>query len=155
TVLVRRKEAGIYPVTVAVYGTRDTAYATVDGVAEDERVTIVTQSEPKKVMLDPIVLAHDWNMLDNQFTFSWLGINAHEPPKEKYFDTWFTQRQSRDALTLGLMPMLWYNDIGGTTLGLRTRTDYLGMFEQNTTEFACGTRDHGTDTKGLDRCGAS
>jgi hypothetical protein len=32
---------------------------------------------------------------------------------------------------VGLQPTVWYNDAGGVTLGLRSRDDYLGRFEQN------------------------
>ena len=30
-----------------------------------------------------------------------------------------------------MQPTLWYNDAGGVTLGVRSRDDYLGRFEQN------------------------
>jgi hypothetical protein len=32
---------------------------------------------------------------------------------------------------VGLSPAAWYNDAGGVTVGLRSRDDYLGRFEQN------------------------
>ena len=30
-----------------------------------------------------------------------------------------------------MQPVAWYNDAGGVTLGIRSRDDYLGRFEQN------------------------
>jgi hypothetical protein len=48
-----------------------------------------------------------------------------------YLHRYFSTRVRRDRLTLGLQPVAWYNDGGGLTLGLRSRGDYLGRFEQN------------------------
>ena len=42
-------------------------------------------------------------------------------------------------MTFGLHPTVWYNEAGGVTLGVATRTDYLGRFEQGVTEFSVGT----------------
>ena len=150
TIDVTRKAPGIFPITIAVYGESDTVYVTADGTAEHERVTALTQSKPKRIMLDPFTMAHDWNMLNNQYTFGWLS--SRKPPTERYFDTFFSPRVRRDKLTVGLMPTLWYNDAAGATVGLRTRTDYLGRFDQNSSWVACGV--HHFD-KAADRCGVS
>jgi len=40
---------------------------------------------------------------------------------------------------MGLQPVAWYNDAGGLTLGARSRTDYLGRFEQNVALLTYGT----------------
>jgi hypothetical protein len=40
---------------------------------------------------------------------------------------------------MGLQPTVWYNDAGGVTLGLRSRTDYFGRFEQNVELVSYGT----------------
>jgi len=42
-------------------------------------------------------------------------------------------------MTLGLAPEGWYNDAGGVTLGLRSRSDYLGRFDQNVLSITGGT----------------
>jgi hypothetical protein len=34
-------------------------------------------------------------------------------------------------MTVGFHPTVWYNDAGGVTLGIGSRSDYLGRFEQN------------------------
>ena len=52
---------------------------------------------------------------------------------EHYFHPYFSTRSRRDRLTVGLQPTVWYNDAGGVTLGIRSRDDYLGRFEQNQT----------------------
>ncbi len=153
TVDIERKAPGIYPVTVAVYGATDTAYATANGTSEREMVTVTTRSKPKRVMLDPFVMAHDWNMLNNQYAFTLL--DRHKPPTETYLDTWFSPRFSRDHLTMGIMPTLWYNTAGGVTLGVHHRSDYLGRFAQNDMSFFCGVRDTTSGHRSRDRCGFS
>ena len=35
--------------------------------------------------------------------------------------------------------MVWYNDAGGVTLGVRAREDYLGQYEQNVAQLSSGT----------------
>ena len=56
---------------------------------------------------------------------------APTPASEIYFHPYFSTRHRRDRMTVGFHPTLWYNDAGGVTLGVRSRDDYLGRFEQN------------------------
>jgi len=140
TVDLERKAPGIYPVPVAVFAEHDTAVVSADGVAEREQVVLDTKSRPRRVAIDPGVESHDWNMLNNQYTFGRLHWLAAERPTHPYLDTWFTPEMRRDQLTAGIMPTVWYNDAGGATIGVRTHTDYLGQFEQNTSSAFCGTR---------------
>ena len=155
TVDIVRKDRGQFPVTVAVYGATDTTYVTADGTAESERLQVVTHSKPRRIELDPFTLAHDWNMLNNRYKFSKLPswLRGPDVPMQRYFDTWFSSQASRDHLAVGIMPTLWYNDAGGVTLGIRTRTNYLGRFNTNSTSESCGLRHFGD--KGSDTCGFS
>jgi hypothetical protein len=140
TVDLARNAAGQYPVTVAVFAEHDTAFVAADGVAERERVEVMTRTKPHRVAIDPEVVSHDWNMLNNQYTFGRLHWFAAERPTHNYLDTWFTPDVRRDALTVGIMPTVWYNDVGGATIGVRTHSDYLGQFEENTSSVFCGLR---------------
>ncbi|MGH7581988.1 MAG: M1 family aminopeptidase [Gemmatimonadales bacterium] len=145
TIVVDRKAPGVYPVTIAVEADRDTAYTSIDGIGDQERVTVATRSRPRHVMIDPLVESHDWNMLNNRGSFHALfGWFGRDQPKQTYLDTWFSQERSRSLLTMGVSPTVWYNDEGGATIGVRTRTDYLGRFEDNTAWLFCGTRDFGS-----------
>jgi hypothetical protein len=92
-------------------------------------VEVPTRSEPKEVLIDPQVRAHDWNMLNNRYRFVLLG--KRDPPTQNYFDTWFSEPTSRDHVERGFMPTLWYNTAGGLVVGARARTNYLSMFEEN------------------------
>jgi peptidase M1-like protein len=157
TVEIERKAPGVYPMTLAVYGASDTAYATAIGVAEHERVTVTTHSKPRRIKLDPFTEAHDWNMLNNQYTFRRLPhwLTGKDQPTDLYFDNWFSPRASRDHLTAGLMPTLWYNDAGGVTIGVHDREDYLGRFEQNSFALFCGLKNVGPSRHQIDACGGS
>ena len=130
---VLRKAEGRIPVEVAVIAETDTGVVRVEGIAEREWVEVATRSKPKQVVLDPRVRAHDWNMLNNGKRVGGFLTNlfGSGPAVDNYFHPYFSTRSRRDRLTLGWQPTLWYNDAGGVTLGVRSRSDYLGRFEQN------------------------
>lgn len=126
---VRRKEGGIYPVDVAVLAQGDTTVVRADGLAEKDYVLVRTRTKPKEVRLDPAVRSHDWNMLNNQRVFGTFGRRGPKP--DLYFDTGLSQKEHRDRKAIGLMPLIWWNDAGGVTIGLRSRDNYMGRYELN------------------------
>jgi hypothetical protein len=130
---VLRMAEGRIPVEVAVIAENDTSVVRVEGLAEREWVEVTTLSKPKKVVLDPRVRTHDWNMLNNRKRLGWFNPKSIFPPPETdfYFHPYFATRSRRDRLTVGVQPTVWYNDAGGVTLGVRSRDDYLSRFEQN------------------------
>src|SRR2546422_2205474 len=71
---------------------------------------------------------HDWNALNNTEERGMAGradvgiLRRDNPTRE-------TVR--RDKLVTAILPVEWFNDYGGLTVGLRTRQNYLGRFEQN------------------------
>ncbi len=133
---VVRKAPRQIPVEVQVAADTDTVTVRSAGIAEREWVVVRTVSKPKGVTLDPRVQTGDWNFLNNHKSFGW---NQNPERVEPYLDTYFSTRTARDHLTLGLAPEAWYNDAGGVTLGLRSRTDYLGRFEQDVLSITGGT----------------
>ncbi len=130
---VLRKSDGRIPVEVAVIAQQDTGWARVEGMAEREWVEVPTRSEPRLVVLDPRVRAHDWNMLNNRKKIGGFlpRLFGSTQGVDHYFHPYFSTRSRRDRLTTGWQPTLWYNDAGGVTLGVRSQSDYLGRFEQN------------------------
>jgi hypothetical protein len=80
-------------------------------------------------------------MLNNRrlIGFSLERLLVPIPATDVYFHRYFSTRVRRDHLTMGLQPVAWYNDAGGLTLGARSRTDYLGRFEQNVALLTYGT----------------
>lgn len=135
---VLRKAEGRIPVEVWVIAESDTAVVRTDGQAVREWATLTTRSRPKQVLLDPRLRTRDWNMLNNTWRRGWLGA-TRKPKAQMYLDTWFTERAARDHLTRGLSPTAWYNDAGGLTLGLHSRENYFGRFEQNVTQLNWST----------------
>jgi hypothetical protein len=138
---VVRHSPGRYPVDVAVVAEEDTAVARSAGLAEREWVEVATRTAPREVLLDPLVRGHDWNMLNNRrsLRFTLRSLVAPYPGSELYFHPYFSGRHRRDRMTVGFHPTLWYNDAGGVTLGVASRSDYLGRFEQNLSLLTVGT----------------
>ena len=138
---VKRLAPGRIPVEVAVIGEGDTALTRTEGLAAREWVEIATRTKPREVLVDPRVLTHDWDMLNNRrrLGFSWSSLVAPVPGSEIYFHPYFSTRVRRDRLTVGLQPAVWYNDAGGITLGIRKRDDYLGRFDDNVSLIAVST----------------
>ena len=138
---VVRHAPGLYPVDVVVVADGDTAVTRSTGLAEREWVELATRTEPREVLLDPLVRGHDWNMLNNRksLRFKLSSLVAPYPGSEIYFHPYFSTRSRRDRMTVGFHPTLWYNDAGGVTLGVRSREDYLGRFEQNEALLTVGT----------------
>jgi hypothetical protein len=138
---VLRKAPGRIPVEVAVVAEGDTGMVRADGLAEREWVEVFTRTKPKTVLLDPGVQAHDWNMLNNRKRVGGVLANLFRAPPgtDLYFHPYFSTRSRRDRRTLGLQPTVWYNDAGGVTLGMRSREDYLGRFEQNQNQVSVAT----------------
>jgi hypothetical protein len=138
---VVRKEQGRIPVDVAVIAEHDTAVVRTDGLAERAWVEVATRSKPKEIVLDPLVRTHDWNMLNNRRRLGLPKFTSLVPPPgtKFYLDTYVKTPDDRDRLSVGILPTVWYNDAGGITVGLRTRDDYLGRFEQNQALLSWGT----------------
>ncbi len=135
---VLRKDEGRIPVEVWVVGEGDTTVVRTDGLATREYVTVTTRTKPKEVLIDPRVRTRDWNMLNNSWRRGWLWP-SRSPKNKVYLDTWFSQKVERDRKTVGFLPTIWYNDAAGITLGLRTRDNYFGQFEENLSQYSVGT----------------
>jgi hypothetical protein len=127
---VLRKAPGHRPVDLWVLAQSDTALARADGVAEREWVEVATRTRPREVLVDPAINSGDWDMLNNVRRLGFHPLGSGPAPSIR-LDTWFSLPQERDRLTAGFMPVVWFNDAGGVTLGARVRQDYFGRFEQN------------------------
>ena len=118
-----------FPVTVWVLTDSDTGVARIAGRESEEQIAVETRGRPWRVLLDPERKSHDWNALNNQYTF---GLRfGRDRPTARYFDSYFRRRSDRDRVTLGVGPIAWRTDRDGWTIGLRRRDDYLDRFELN------------------------
>ncbi|HEU5262324.1 MAG TPA: M1 family metallopeptidase [Gemmatimonadales bacterium] len=147
TVTVERKGDGRMPVEI---GNRkgDTIYARATGEPEIERVEFTSAGKPGRVMLDPRVLAHDYDMLNNEERgLRWLFSGWRT--RETRLDNPFSESARRDGLVRALLPVAWSNDWGGVTLGLRDRSNYLGRYDRGLFIGAVGTRADATNRIGV------
>src|SRR5215510_9225473 len=123
-VTVRRLGDGVMPLEI---GDQHHIYARTVGQAEIERVEFTADSQPGHLVLDPRVVAHDWNMLNN---WEPKGPFRNRAMTELRLDNPTHNVQARDRRAEGFLPVAWSNDVGGVTLGLRSRSNYLGRFDR-------------------------
>jgi hypothetical protein len=142
---VRRDAAGIFPVEVVVRSKTDSALTRVNGAAEREWVELTTTGRPREVEIDPRGRSHDWYRLDNRKTrglFGWHGRGRSDVHVDRVFST----RIHRDRTAEALLPAVWYNDAGGTMVGLRARSNYFGRYDKLAGEISLATRDCCSDS---------
>src|SRR3989442_10289353 len=122
-VVVERRGDGWMPVEI---GARETIYARATGQPEVERVEFTSARKPGRLMLDPRARAHEYGILNHRERRAGVGrgawdVRIDDPTRE-------TAR--RDRVVRAWMPVAWYNDAGGVTLGLRERSNYLGAYNR-------------------------
>src|SRR5437899_1387255 len=122
-VTIERRGDGWMPIEI---GDRDTIYARATGEPEVERVTFTSARKPGRLMLDPRARAHDYDMLKNREN-PW---GVRRGAGEFRIDDTTRETATRDRLVRAWMPVAWYNDPGGVTLGLRERSNYLGAYDR-------------------------
>ena len=108
-------------------GDKNGVYARSTGQALRERVEFVTAHKPGRLTLDPRQLAHDWNALNNREKRFWF----RSKPTTTILDNPTRNPTRRDRILTQVLPLAWSNDYGGVTLGIRSRSNYLGRFEKN------------------------
>jgi peptidase M1-like protein len=124
-VSISRKGDGWMPIEI---GDKSAIYARTTGQAEHERVEFITPHKPGRLTLDPRVLAHDWNALNNREP---RGLFHSRSAQVTHLDNPTKNPARRDRLDQGLLPLVWFNDYGGVTVAVRNRESYLGRFEKN------------------------
>src|SRR6266571_6909624 len=124
TVTIERLGDGWMPVEI---GDGDTIYARATGQPALERVEFTSARRPGALMLDPRVRAHDYDMLNNRERHGLLGGSGAWTLR---VDDPFQETVRRDLGVRGLLPVIWSNDFGGVTVGLRERANYLGAFNR-------------------------
>ena len=127
-VVIDRLGDGFMPIEI---GDADSIYARVSGQAERERVEFVTSGKPGRLVLDPRIRAHDWNALNNHEPRGLVFKSRHKTVTR--FDNPTRNESRRDGIVNGLLPLAWFNDYGGVSAALRSRSNYLGRFDKNLT----------------------
>jgi peptidase M1-like protein len=141
-VTVRRLGDGWMPVEI---GDAHRIYARTTGQPEVERVEFTADAKPGRLMLDPRMRTHDWNMLNNREPRGLLRDRSAEALR---IDNPTREAVRRDRGVLGLLPVGWSNDRGGVTLALRTRANYLGRFDRRLALFSGALHGEGSQRTG-------
>ena len=136
-VTVRRLGDGWMPVEI---GDERRIYARTTGRPEVERVEFTSDEKPGRLMLDPRLRAHDWDMLNNREP---KGLFRDRARTALRLDNPTSEVVRRDRLVDALLPVAWSNDAAGFTLGLRSRSNYLGRFDRSLVLASAGTRTGG------------
>ncbi len=129
---IARLGDGVMPVEIAVPVGDSTIVVRAKGMDRFETVEVRTSARPGRIELDPARQTMDWNYLNNyegpHLPFRPLvGIGR----EEHHFGWGATAPARGDRRVVNWMPLAWYNDGGGFTLGLQSRTNYMGRFELN------------------------
>jgi len=141
-VTINRLGDGWMPIDI---GDKDTIYTRATGQPLTERVEFITKRKPGRLVLDPRLRAHDWNALNNQEKRGWFGNRAKTTTR---LDNPTRNPSRRDRLVTSLLPLAWYNTYGGWSAALRSRSNYLGRFDQNTVFLSYATNRDATHRDG-------
>src|SRR5213593_401352 len=141
-VTIERRGDGWMPVEI---GDRDTLYARATGQPAEERVEFTPVRKPGRLMLDPRLRTHDYDMLNNREPRFGTGRRA----VEHRLDDPTRETARRDRLVSAWMPVAWWNDFGGVTLGVRQRSNYLGRYDRGLVFGSVGTRAGATERIGF------
>jgi len=143
-VTIERKGDGWMPVEI---GDRrgDTIYARATGQPATEVVEFTAAGRPGRLMLDPRVRTHDYNMLNNRERGGLTGRGAWT----LRIDNPFQETVRRDGGVRGLLPVVWSNDFGGVTVGLRERANYLGRYDRGLVLGTVATRPGASQALGV------
>lgn len=136
---VIRTEPGVFPVEVVVRSKGDSAKTAVDGLAERRWVEFTTRGKPREVVIDPRVVSHDWNMLDNRKSRGWFGWGRGQPSRHS-IDRIFSTPSYRDREAIQWLPTVWTNDAADAVVGLRIRSNYLGRYGKYTGFYGLATK---------------
>ena len=139
-IVIRRLGDGVMPVDIAV-PTRDSVIVVrARGVEPEETVEVRTANKPGRVELDPARQTMDWNYLNNtEGEDPSNGRFGGPATVEQHIGWWGDTPVSRDHLVVHWLPLAWFNDAGGLTLGFQLRSNYLGRFELNQQQFTWPT----------------
>ena len=136
---IERLGDGVMPVDIAVPTVDSMVVVRARGVERRETVEVRTTSRPGRVELDPARQTMDWNYLNNvEVPVPFIGSTAGGLREERL--GWSaTTPARRDRLVVNWLPLAWYDDAGGLTFGLQSRSNYLGRYELNLSQLTWPT----------------
>jgi len=129
---IERLGDGVMPVDIAVPVGDSTMIVRAQGFERRETVEVRTALRPGRIELDPARQTMDWNYLNNVEGWHLPFASFAGPGQEETHLGWSaTTPAARDRLVVNWLPLAWFNDAGGLTLGFQSRSNYLGRFDLN------------------------
>jgi len=129
---IERLSDGIMPVDIAVPVGDSTVIVRARGVERRETVEVRTALKPGRIELDPVRQTLDWNYLNNVEGRTWpLAGSVGRGLEQPRLGWSATTPAVRDRKVVNWLPLAWYDDAGGVTLGFQSRSNYMGRFELN------------------------
>jgi len=139
-ITVARLGDGVMPVDVAVPAGDTTLLVRAGGMERLETVEVRTRARTGRVELDPARRTMDWNYLNNREGSPALFGRTKATGRVEHRFGWSAAAPARrDRLVVNWLPLAWSNAVGGLTLGVQTRSNYLGRFELNATQWTWPT----------------
>ncbi len=137
---ISRLGDGVMPVDIAVPLGDTTLIVRARGMDWRETVEVRTARKPGRVELDPARETMDWNYLNNLEGPHLPFRHMVGMGREEHRIGWSgTTPARRDRLVINWMPLAWYNNAGGVTVGFQSRSNYLGRFDLNQTQLTWPT----------------
>jgi hypothetical protein len=132
---VVRRGAYRHPMPVGARVGDHWVIARAEALKDKQWVELRTAERPAEVRLDPLHVAADWdtrNDVRRRFPY--------DRRVEHYVPDWpFLEQAERRRAVIAFSPFGWYTTPGGATLGVRTRSNYLGFVDRNETGVAIAT----------------
>ena len=137
---VVRRGDGVMPVDISVPVGDTTLTVRARGMDRRETVEVRTATRPGRVELDPARQTMDWDYLNNlegpHLPFSHMVGTGRV---EHHVGWGQTTPALRDRLAVNWLPLAWYDDAGGVTVGLQARSNYMGLFDRDETQITWPT----------------
>jgi len=131
-ITIARLGDGVMPVDIAVPAGDTTLVVRAEGMARREVVEVRTPVRTGRVELDPARETMDWDYLNNLEGPPLPFGRTRATGRDTFRLGWSaTSPALRDRRVVNWMPLGWFNDVGGVTLGLQSRSNYMGRFELN------------------------
>jgi hypothetical protein len=123
---IERRGGYSHPMLVGVRTTSGWTFGRGDEKASVQVVEIVSAGQPLEVRIDPLHFTADWDRRNDVAGGAWFGLGG----AQTVYDWPFLDQASRDRALLALSPMAWYSDPGALTIGLRARSNYMGLVDK-------------------------
>ena len=121
---VSRRGEYRHPMPVGAFAGGRWTIARAEPFVDEQTVVVYTDARPDSVWLDPLHTTADWDRRNDVAPgLGWSRIHH-------VFDWPFLDQIDRDRRIAALLPMSWYAEPYGMTLGLRSRSHYLGTVDR-------------------------